>query len=188
MDDRPQMSLVRLQALLEAYGAKPERWPAEERDAARALLAQSPQAQRWRDVSAQLDAVLDLAPAHAPSPTLLERIVAAAPRREPAPSRTAHRAKQPARAWRYAAATLPLAAAAALVLWWLGKPAHTPEGASLTVAELGTYNAPTDALLTTPSIAALDEIPSFGCTGSGLGCLEPEPLDNQSALHWERYV
>ncbi len=187
MTDRPHMSLARLQAMLEAYGAQPERWPADERDAARALLARSPQAQRWREVSAQLDAVLDLAPADAPSPALLERILAAVPRRGLTSLRMAHRAKR-ARAWRYVAATLPLAAAAALVLWLLGKPVRTPEGASLTVAELGTYNAPTDALLTTPSIAALDEVPSFGCTGSGLGCLEPEPLDNQSALHWEKYV
>ena len=208
MNDRSRMTLARLGELLDAYGASPERWPPEEREAACALLAQSAEAQRRREASAQLDAILNLAPAHAASPALLERILAAAP--QPATVETAtaeqlnvaanppalrlasppvgRRASRHFRAWRYVGAALPLAAAAALVLWLLREPAPTPERTRLTVAELGTYDVPTDVLLTTPGLEALDSVPSFGCTGSGLGCLDPEPLNKQSALDGETYA
>ncbi len=223
MDDRSPMSLARLRALLDAYGANPDRWPPEERDAGRALLAQSPQAQRWRDASAQLDALLDLTPAATASPALVERILAAAPqrgnaahargrffqRRQPLPvplkegglegdhtlfvqrqgSLVAKRGHyRRSRAWRYVGAALPLAAAAALVLWLWAKPSRTPERTGITVADLGTYDVPTDVLLAVPSVEALDTVPSFGCTGAGLGCLDPAPLNNQSALDGETYV
>jgi hypothetical protein len=83
---------------------------------------------------------------------------------------------------------LPLAAAAALVLWLLYAPVQTPERTRVTIAELGTYDVPTDALLTTPSLEALDSVPSFGCTGSGLGCLDSGPLNTRSAVDGETYV
>ena len=201
MDHRSQMSLERLRALLDAYGANPDRWPPEEREAGRALLAQSPEARRRRDASAQLDAILDLAPTPEASPTLIESIVAAVPQRggaeiattglhprRLASSRTSRGATQRSRAWRYVGAALPLAAAAALVLWLLAGPSRNPERTNVTIAELGTYNAPTDVLLTAPGVDALDNVPSFGCTGSGLGCLDRAPLSNQSALDLKRYV
>jgi hypothetical protein len=186
MDDRSHMSPARFRALLDAYGADPDRWPPEERDAARTLLAQSPEARRWRDASAQLDAVLDRAPAPAASPELIERILATA--NSHMPSRTRRRATPRSRVWRYVGAALPLAAAAALIVWLLTEPSRTPERTNVTIAELGTYAAPTDVLLDTPSVDALDSVPAFGCTGSGLGCLDPELLNNQSALDSERYV
>ncbi len=201
MNDRSQMSLARLRALLDAYGANPDRWPPEERDAGRALLAHSPQAQRWRDASAQLDAFLDLAPADVASPALIERILAVTPGRggaeiattsthmpRSAPARPSRRATWRSPAWRYAGAALPLAAAAALVLWLLATPSRTPERTDVMIAELGMYDAPTDALLAVPGVEALDSVPSFGCTGTGLGCLDVEPLNSQSALDWETYV
>jgi hypothetical protein len=208
MSDRSQMTLGRLGELLDAYGADPERWPPAEREAALALLAQSAQARRRREASARLDAVLNLAPAHTVSPTLLDRVLAAVPRPASAESATAagseaaarppalHLASPPAgrrasrrlRVWRYVGAALPLAAAAALVLWLLREPAPTAERARVTMAELGTYDVPTDVLLTTPSLEALDSVPSFGCTGSGLGCLDADQLNKQSALDWETYV
>jgi hypothetical protein len=77
------------------------------------------------------------------------------------------------RAWRYVGAALPLAAAAALVLWLWAKPSRTPERTDVAVADLGTYDVPTDVLLAVPSVEALDSVPSFGCTGAGLGCLDP---------------
>ncbi len=196
MVDRPQMSLARLRALLAAYGANPERWPPEERAAARMLLAQSPEAQRWHDAGAQLDALLDLGPPRVASPALLERIVAAAePGNTDVSTQGTHiapvapaRRRRPARVWRYAGAALPLAAAAALVVWLLVRPSHTPKLPDGAIAALGVYDAPTDALLTAPGIEALDSVPSFGCTGAGLGCLDPQPPPNQSALNWETYV
>jgi ferric-dicitrate binding protein FerR (iron transport regulator) len=208
MNDRSQMTLARLGELLDAYGANSERWPPAEREAACALLAQSAEAQRRREASAQRDAILNLAPAHAASPALLERILAAAPqhgRAEMAPAehlslaattqapglvspRASRRARRPLRAWRYVGAALPLAAAAALVLWLLREPAPTPERTRVTMADLASYDVPTDALLAAPGLEALDSVPSFGCTGSGLGCLDPEPLNKQSTLDWETYV
>jgi len=208
MNDRPQMTLARLGELLDAYGAEPERWPYEEREAARALLAQSAQARRRHQVSAQLDAILNLAPSHAASPALLERIFAALPQPAKAETATAEefnaaanssalrlasppvgrRARRRLCAWRYVGAALPLAAAAALVLWLLRAPAPTSERARVTMAQLGTYDVPTDVLLTTPGLEALDSVPSFGCTGSGLGCLDSKPLNKQSDLEGKTYV
>jgi hypothetical protein len=208
MNDRSQMTRARLGELLDTYGADPERWPPEEREAACALLAQSAQAQRRREASAQLDAILDLAPAHAASPALLDRILAAVPQSASAGTTTAQhlnaaaspsalrlasprvgrRASRRLRAWRYVGAALPLAAAAALVLWLLRAPAPTPERTRVTVADLSSYDVPTDVLLAAPGLETLDNVPSFGCTGSGLGCLDSEPLNTQSALDGETYV
>ncbi|HYE00512.1 MAG TPA: hypothetical protein VEH84_14095, partial [Alphaproteobacteria bacterium] len=76
------MDAARLRALLDAYGARPERWPPAERAAALALLAASAEARAARAEAAALDALLDLAAAPAPSAALVGRILgdAAAPR------------------------------------------------------------------------------------------------------------
>jgi hypothetical protein len=74
-----QMTTARFAALVEAYGGDPARWPAEERDGARALIAADPSARRALDEAAALDAVLDRAPAEPPSAELATRILAAAP-------------------------------------------------------------------------------------------------------------
>ncbi|MBI4516918.1 MAG: hypothetical protein HY699_14000 [Deltaproteobacteria bacterium] len=188
------MTATRLRELLAAYGADPERWPLEERDEALALLAQSEQARRWQEAGSQLDSLLDLVPAKMPSPELLERILAATPPTRTPPRRTALSAFGAAvrarpRVWRYTgAAALPLAAAAALVLWLQSAPTPAPERAPVAIAELGVYQAPTDALLTAPGLDALEDVPSFGCAGTGLGCLDLEPSDTQSAIDRETYV
>ena len=191
MDDRSHMSLARFRALLDAYGADGDRWPPEERDAALALLAQSPEAQRSHDASAQLDALLDRVPAAETSPALVERILAALPEPTRAAVRTLpleRRATRRTQAWRYIAVAAPFAAAAMFVLWLSSETPRTPEDGPVVIAEIGTYDAPTDALLDVPSVEALDRVPAFGCTGSGLGCLDVEPLNNQSALDLEKYV
>jgi hypothetical protein len=59
--------LVRFQAMLEAYGAEPARWPAKERAEALSLLADSAEAATLREEAAALDSLLDLAPAPAPA-------------------------------------------------------------------------------------------------------------------------
>ena len=187
------MSLARLRALLEAYGANPDRWPAEERSAALALLAQSPEAQGWRDASAHLDALLDQAPTHEGSAALIERIVAAARARTLTPIRTFPpdgRVARRVRARRALAMAMPLAAAAAVVLWLLTKLPRVPVRTAVTLAEIGSYNAPTDALLEVPSVRALDRVPTFGCTGAGLGCLDSEAVkdESRSALDSEKYA
>ncbi len=193
MNHTSTMSLERLRALLDAYGANPDRWPPEERATALALLEQSPEAQRWRDASAHLDALLDQAPGYEASADLIDRILAAAP----TPARSANRTPAPyrhvtrrVRAWRAIAAALPLAAAAVLVLWALTKPSQTPERANVSLAEIETYDVPTDALLDVPSVQALDRVPTFGCAGGGLGCVDTGEPDNrsQSALALETFA
>jgi hypothetical protein len=58
------MTLERLREILDAYGARPERWPAAERDSASALIAASTEAAKMRDGARRLDALLDEAPMH----------------------------------------------------------------------------------------------------------------------------
>lgn len=186
------MSLHRLRALLDAYGAAPDRWPMEERAAALALLAKSPEAQRLRAASAQLDVLLDQAPTPHASAALIDRILTAAhaPGTVAPAIRIAPASPISQRMRRAIAAAVPLAAAAALVLWLWTKPFPHPEDANLTVAELESYEVPTDALLDLPIPRALDRIPTFGCTGGGLGCLDAGvPSDqSQSALDLEKYT
>jgi hypothetical protein len=74
----------RFEILAEAYGGDVSRWPAEERDAAAALMATNPAfTQKVLMQAGRLDAVLDdwaRAPASA---ALVERIVASAPAAKP---------------------------------------------------------------------------------------------------------
>jgi len=74
------MSLERFEDLAEIYGGEIARWPEGEREAARGLLAAH--AERLSPVlaaAAQLDRLLDLAPAQSPDAALLGRLIAAAP-------------------------------------------------------------------------------------------------------------
>ena len=54
------MTPERFQALIDAYGAEPRRWPEAERAAAVAFAGASPQTQAWLDEARGLDAMLDL--------------------------------------------------------------------------------------------------------------------------------
>ncbi len=74
------MDLARLLELLDAYGADPRRWPAGERAAAEALIAESAEAANLREDAAALDMLMDLSAAPAPSPELMVQVLAA---REP---------------------------------------------------------------------------------------------------------
>ena len=193
-----QMTSERLRQLLDAYGASPDRWPPEEREAALALLENSIEARAERDRAARLDAVLDLAPAEQPSPGLIERVLAASPaKRVKARSRPSlvclrtgegRRSTRGARThlWRYLATAAPLAAAATLVLW-LTRPLDLPrrESMQLTIAELGAYQTPMDVLLEPLAFDLIDTVPSLGCTDSGLGCPDldfPREIESGSLL------
>lgn len=75
------MTLERFEDLAGTYGGEIARWPEGEREAARGLLAA--QAERLSPVlaaAAQLDRLLDLAPAQSPDAALLGRLITAAPR------------------------------------------------------------------------------------------------------------
>jgi hypothetical protein len=73
-----QIDIRRFQKILESYGASEDRWPVAERDAAQALVRNSPEARKLRDDAIELDRVLDLADSPEPSPALATRIVSAA--------------------------------------------------------------------------------------------------------------
>ncbi len=70
----PNMSLERLGEILDAYGASPNRWPADERGAAVLLLDGSEAARRAHAKAMRLDVVLDQAEPPPPSPELVGRI------------------------------------------------------------------------------------------------------------------
>ena len=75
-----RLTLSRLEAIIDAYGAAPDAWPPAEREAALALLEQSPRAQLRLEEAAALDSLLAAAPTMEPSADLRRRVLAAAPR------------------------------------------------------------------------------------------------------------
>lgn len=68
------LDLERFKALLAAYGARPERFPDAERDAALALLQSSEEARTLARAESALDDVLALAPKPELSPGLSRRL------------------------------------------------------------------------------------------------------------------
>ena len=74
------MTIERLKALAEAYGADLRRWPASERPFAESLATADPAARAVLAEAATLDALLDASPRPAPSAALAARVLAAAPR------------------------------------------------------------------------------------------------------------
>jgi hypothetical protein len=160
------MTLPRLRAILDAYGADASRWPADERDAALRLLARSSEARRHRDAAAVLDDALDAAPTEVASPALASRVLGAAPRR------------RRVRIERLIVVAAPLAAAAGLILWLVRAPA--PEAPSLSateIAALGVYDTPTDALFASTGTDLVEEPPELGCSSGELGCIDLDPSE-----------
>ena len=184
---RAPLTIERLRALLDAYGASPDRWPPDEREPALALLAQSTEAQALQVEAARLDALLDLVPARQPSPELVACALAGAPR-----GRSLHR-RPGARRWQMAAAALPLAAAAAAAVIWLlpqREPAPT-QPVQYAIEDLGVYTTPTDVLLEPPGFDVSRTAPVVGCVNNGLACPIPDaPAERQSlsGRHRRQYV
>ena len=74
------MTIERLKALADAYGADLRRWPASERPFAESLIATDPAARAALEEAAALDVLLDASPRPVPSAVLAARILAAAPK------------------------------------------------------------------------------------------------------------
>jgi hypothetical protein len=74
------MDAERFQALLDAYGGRPERWPAAERASAEAYLAATPEAAALAVQARALDGWLDAWTPAPASAALRERILEAVPR------------------------------------------------------------------------------------------------------------
>jgi anti-sigma-K factor RskA len=75
-----KMTLERLRAVIEAYGASAQRWPETERAAAATLLAESAEARALVTAAAPLDDLLDAVPAVTPTATLRAAVLARSPR------------------------------------------------------------------------------------------------------------
>ena len=73
------MDTNRFAELLDAYGADPRRWPANERAAALALAQASTEARRLLEQATATDALLAMPPSIAPSSDLAARIMAQLP-------------------------------------------------------------------------------------------------------------
>ncbi len=160
---RTQMiSVERFEQLLAAYGAAPEHWPETERSAAQRLLDESAAARRLLAHAAALDALLDHAAIEPPSPLLRAQVLMAAPR-------------APRRRWAYAmGVAVPLAAAAAVILWLVGARQPVDRVATVTDVQVGEYTSPTDVLLRPLGVDISGTWPSIGCSESILACPDME--------------
>jgi hypothetical protein len=75
-ESKNDVDLQRLREILDAYGADPARWPAEERAGALRLLSDSAEAAAMRDDAQALDSLLNQAPGLEPTPELMAEILA----------------------------------------------------------------------------------------------------------------
>lgn len=120
------MTKGRVAALIDAYGASPERWPEAERQQALALLAQSASARELLHAARSLDLLLNMAPVDLPSAALEDRIMAARPRpvAQPSLASPARRDIRPpllARLWNnYRSAAFPTGMLAASIVLGMG--------------------------------------------------------------------
>jgi hypothetical protein len=158
-----EMTLDRLGQLLDAYGARPERWPDAERAAALALLFASREARARRDAAAALDSMLDRVPVLAPSPELADRILAGAPRGVRPTSRALRRRVS-------VAAALGFAAAASVAVWLVRRSEVPRTLDPAAVAQLDDYETPSDSLLASTDLDNEDALPVFGCDDPDVDC------------------
>ena len=115
------MTIERLKALAQAYGADLRRWPPSQRPIADSLIATDPAARAALAEAAALDALLAASPTPSPSAQLTARVLAGAP----APR--AARARRGRLAWFLGAGWT--AAACAGVVAGLGLTTHVTAGA-----------------------------------------------------------
>jgi len=79
------------------------------------------------------------------------------------------------------AVAVPLAAAAAVMLWVMTDQKPVTPTIDIPLASLGTYESPTDALLGTYGADVYATVPSIGCADSTLGCTSLETFDGRSS-------
>ncbi len=164
-DDPQRMRIIsveRFEQLLAAYGATSEHWPETERSAAQRLLDESAAARRLLAHAAALDALLDRVTSEPPSPLLRAQVLMAAPR-------------APRRRLAYAmGVAVPLAVAAAVILWLVSARQPADRVAVVTDVQVGEYTSPTDVLLRPFGVDISGTWPSIGCSASILECPDME--------------
>lgn len=122
------MRLDRLTSLIDAYGADPERWPADERAAALLLLAESAEARAYAEDAAALDALLDRVPLR---PTVTVDPASLAARIARAPARPQPRRRSFGERWGFGfgwanVAALAAAGVVGFMVGWTDLTAVTP--------------------------------------------------------------
>jgi ferric-dicitrate binding protein FerR (iron transport regulator) len=136
------MNAERFEQLIDAYGARPERWPEDERAAAEQWLAATPAAAARLDEARALDAALDAWTLPPASAVLREKVVATAPK--------PRLVRRPARLW-WAGAGLVAACAMGMVA-----------GANL--ADVGLTPTSVAAESTGAMVSSSDSLSVFGST------------------------
>ena len=71
------LTMSRIEAILEAYGSDPARWPEDERDDALKFIADNPQAKVLQSAAEELDQLLDSVEAVVPGKGVPDSIMAA---------------------------------------------------------------------------------------------------------------
>jgi hypothetical protein len=163
----------RLARLLESYGAASERWPREEREAVRKLIARSASAKRRWEEASYLDHLLDALEPEMPSTALVGRVVSASPARRP--GRLLRRA---------AVVAASLAAAAAVIVWTRGDGTPLRPVPDAARVPLGVYTTATDVLLA-PSGLELER-GAVGCADPLRGCPDVPGTDGASSRRTTR--
>lgn len=130
------VTLSRLAELVAAYGVVADRWPADERQGAEALLLRSPEARALLERERELDRLLAAAPDAVPSVALVARLMAARPRAASSLIRNGARGEGgfwrmlAQSVWPYGSPVLPAGALAASVLVGVGFGAAMPSAVS----------------------------------------------------------
>lgn len=117
------MDLKDFQRLLDAHGADPAGWPAQDREAALNLVAGSDVAEAMLERAGRLDGLLSRGLAEGAGPDLRRRIVAAASATEAPAARRRPAGRWPLAPWRLGVATAAAASVALGIVVGLEVPA-----------------------------------------------------------------
>ena len=174
--------LADLVGILETCGSNPENWPPATRADMEAYIASSAEARQALAEAVELDLCLDTLQESAPAPDLAERILADLPARPTTRARTTRRG---------AILALPLAAAAALMLW-LGRPdpasLPNPDTTASLAIEIDSFDweMPSDVLLHVASLDPVSESPEFDCFYDEQGCFDSTERRESSLMPTSR--
>lgn len=177
-NDGPAMTEARLRDIIASYGASPQRWPADERVQALALLARSEAVQTHYDAAVRLDADLALLHPPAPSEALAERLADLIPATA---AHTTKSGKHRPNVWRPAAIAASLLIAFALGLLLPSplreQPMTSPDRTAATDVR------PNDADFATLADLAIIDLTDddVAVTSVGEDDLEPTPATEQLA-------
>lgn len=181
-DDRTDgtpMTEDRLRDIIASYGASPQRWPADERVQALALLARSEAVQAHYDAAVGLDADLALLQPPDPTEALKDRIADLTPANA---ARSLHSGKQRPNVWRPAAI-----AASLLIAFALGLLLPSPLREQPTDPQpVAATNVPVDEAISENDVTTLADVAVIDLADDDLAASDIEEDDLVSALATEQ--